>query len=462
MRKINKKSASLVALQLGASLSPLSVLTQVSADTLDDTVTKAQQAGINIKIEDEGVVKASSKPEADAKNAEVEARLKSDTLKASQMIDDYVIKKTAVQKENQDAQTRYEEEVKTETERIATLEAENQKIITQNTEAQKTYEAEKARVDAQNAEKVRTYEAELVATKAANAKLLAQYEDELKKAKLAHDNKQSIDVEIARIKAENEKAQKEYESELARITAERDTLTKNYEAEKARIEKDNATAIKTSQDDAARIEAAYQSELAVYNQKVKDITAQNQKAQADYEANKKTIEAKNAKIDADYATAQKVYETKLAEVTASNKAKQAAYDKALADYKAGKLDTVTNKEKTLAMKLPNVPSDVTVRPVRTIEKDLTSSTNLTADLKAAEDEFKSEEAKVDAKLQEYTNTPAEEPVDPGVRSLVTKELKSAKDWADEQNKLGQPIGVRYVIKERLVTGKDATLNTGRN
>ena len=277
MRKINKKSASLVALQVGASLSPLSVLTQVSADTLDDTVTKAQQAGINIKIEDEGVVKASSKPEADAKNAEVEARLKSDTLKASQMIDDYVIKKTAVQKENQDAQTRYEEEVKTETERIATLEAENQKIITQNTEAQKTYEAEKervdaqnaeaqktyeaekARVDAQNAEKVRTYEAELVATKAANAKLLAQYEDELKKAKLAHDNKQSIDVEIARIKAENEKAQKEYESELARITAERDTLTKNYEAEKARIEKDNATAIKTSQDDAARIEAAYQS-----------------------------------------------------------------------------------------------------------------------------------------------------------------------------------------------------------
>ena len=177
-----------------------------------------------------------------------------------------------------------------------------------------------------------------------------------------------------------------------------------------------------------------------------------------YEANKKTIEAKNAKIDADYATAQKVYETKLAEVTASNKAKQAAYDKALADYKAGKLDTVTNKEKTLAMKLPNVPSDVTVRPVRTIEKDLTSSTNLTADLKAAEDEFKSEEAKVDAKLQEYTNTPAEEPVDPGVRSLVTKELKSAKDWADEQNKLGQPIGVRYVIKERLVTGKDATLD----
>ena len=43
MRKINKKSASLVALQLSTSLSPLTVLTQASADTVSDTVTKASK-----------------------------------------------------------------------------------------------------------------------------------------------------------------------------------------------------------------------------------------------------------------------------------------------------------------------------------------------------------------------------------------------------------------------------------
>ena len=42
MKKIDKKSAGLAALQLGTALSPLTVLTQASADTVDDVVTKAQ------------------------------------------------------------------------------------------------------------------------------------------------------------------------------------------------------------------------------------------------------------------------------------------------------------------------------------------------------------------------------------------------------------------------------------
>lgn len=60
MRKINKKSASLAALQLGASLTPLANITQVSADTLNDVTTKAQQAGVNVNIEDKGVIKTRS------------------------------------------------------------------------------------------------------------------------------------------------------------------------------------------------------------------------------------------------------------------------------------------------------------------------------------------------------------------------------------------------------------------
>ena len=495
MKKLNKKSASLAALQIGTALSPLTVLAQASANTVDDAVAKAESAGLKIRVEDKGDVKVNSKAEADTKNAEADAQLKADAVKVAQAVDSYVAEKTTVQKANQEAQTRYETEVKAEEARVAKLEAEAQKTNTQNTEAQKAYEAEKAKVEAQNAEsqkayeaekakveaqnaeaqkayeaekakveaqnaeKLKAYETELANTKAENAKLLAQYEAELQKAKEANQKgNQSNADEVARIQAENEKAQKAYEAELARVTAERDALTKQYEAEKARIEKENAASATTTTADAAKIEADYQAALKVYDQKVKDITAQNQKAQADYEAAKKAVEAKNAKIDADYAAAKKAYDAKLAQVTASNKAKQDAYDKALADYKAGKLDTVTNKEKTLTMEVTKAPAGVTVQPARTIEKDLTNSTNLDADLKAAEAEFKAEEAKVNAKLNELANTPVEEPVDPAARSLVAKELKAAKDWATAQNQLGQPIGVKYVIKEKVVTGKDAAVD----
>ena len=495
MKKLNKKSAGLAALQIGTALTPLTTLTQASADTVDDVVTKAQKSGVQVKVEDKGVIKATSKQEADVKNAEADAQLKADALQVSQEIDKYVAEKAQVQKANQEAQTRYETEVKAESERVAKAEAEAQKTSLQNAEAQKAYEAEKAKVEAQNAEaqkayeaekakveaqnaeslkaydaekakveaqnaeKLKAYETELANTKAENAKLLAQYEAELQKAKEANQKgNQSNADEVARIQAENAKAQKDYEAEVARITAERDALTKQYEAEKARIEKENAASATSATADAAKIEADYQAALKAYDQKVKDITAQNQKAQADYEAAKAAVEAKNAKLDADYAVAKKAYDAKLAEVTASNKAKQDAYDKALADYKAGKLDTVTNKEKTLTMEVTKAPAGVTVQPARTIEKDLTNSTNLDADLKAAEAEFKAEEAKVNAKLNELANTPVEEPVDPAARSLVAKELKAAKDWANAQNQLGQPIGVKYVIKEKVVAGKDATVD----
>ena len=495
MKKLNKKSASLAALQIGTALSPLTVLAQASADTVDDVVAKAESAGLKVRVEDKGDIKVNSKSEADTKNAEADAQLKADAVKVAQAVDHYVAEKQTVQKANQEAQTRYETEVKAEDARVAKAEAEAQKTSSpnteaqkayeaekakveaqnaeaqkayeaekakaeaQNAEAQKAYEAEKAKVEAQNAEKLKAYETELANTKAENAKLLAQYEAELQKAKEANQKgNQSNADEVARIQAENEKAQKAYEAELARVTAERDALTKQYEAEKARIEKENAVSVTTTTADAAKIEADYQAALKVYDQKVKDITAQNQKAQADYEAAKKAVEAKNAKIDADYAAAKKAYDAKLAQVTASNKAKQDAYDKALADYKAGKLDTVTNKEKTLTMEVTKAPAGVTVQPARTIEKDLTNSKNLDADLKAAEAEFKAEEAKVNAKLNELANTPVEEPVDPAARSLVAKELKAAKDWATAQNQLGQPIGVKYVIKEKVVTGKDAAVD----
>ena len=434
----------------------------------------------------------SSKEEAELKNAEVDSQIKKEALEAAQIIDEYVKNKSTIQKANQEAQRKYEVEVKAEDERVSKLEAESakdnsankeaqlaydaekskvdalnaealktyeaekSKVEAQNAESLKTYEAEKSKVEAQNAEKLRTYESELESTKVENAKILAQYESELEKAKIA---KKTSDDDAARIKAENDKAQKEYEAELARVTAERDELTKQYERDKARIEKENQDAQLSTQANAKQIEDDYQTALAAYNKKVEEITKQNKESQDAYETAKQAVEAKNAKIESDYLIAKKAYDDKLAEVTASNKAKQDAYNKALADYNAGKLDTVTNKEKTLSMNLPNVPANVTVNTPRTIEKDLTNSTNVTADLKAAEDEFRAEEANVTTKLNELANTPVEQPVDPGARSLVATELKSAQDWAARQNELGKQIGVRYVIKERLVTGNDATVES---
>jgi len=138
MKKIDKKSAGLTALQLGTALSPLTVLTQASADTVDDVVTKAQKSGVQVKVEDKGVVKATSKQEADVKNAEADAQLKADALQASQEIDKYVAEKAKVEESNRQLQTRYEAEVKAEAERVTKLESENQKDTVDNEAAKKS------------------------------------------------------------------------------------------------------------------------------------------------------------------------------------------------------------------------------------------------------------------------------------------------------------------------------------
>ena len=124
MKKLNKKSASLAALQIGTALSPLTVLAQASADTVDDAVAKAESAGLKVRVEDKGDIKVNSKSEADTKNAEADAQLKADAVKVAQAVDNYVAEKAQVQKANQEAQTRYETEVKAESERVAKAEAE--------------------------------------------------------------------------------------------------------------------------------------------------------------------------------------------------------------------------------------------------------------------------------------------------------------------------------------------------
>ena len=462
MRKINKKSASLVALQLSTTLSPLTVLTQASADTVSDTVTKAKQSGVDIKVEDNGVIKVSSQQEADAKNAEAEVQLKADALKASQVIDEYIAEKSEVQKANQDAQTRYEAEVKSETERVATLEAEKAKVDAQNAEAQKAYEAEKAKVDAQNAEAQKAYEAEKAKVEKENADKLTQYEaekakvekenaDRLKqyeaeKAKVEKENADKLaqyESEKAKVEKENADKLAQYEAEKAKVLALRDQLTKDYETKKAQVDAENAQLSQSAKDS----DKAYQDALKTYETQLATFKQEYETKLADYNAQLAQITKFNQDVDASNAKVKADYEAKKAQIEAANQTALKNYQEALAVYEQG---TTVTKEKVLDMDL-KAPEGVIVNPKQVIEKDLTGSTNLEADLKAAEDEFQQSEARVKAQLDAATKLIAN-PVDTTTAGFMGEQTAKIRKLVDAQNEAGQHANIRYVIKPKQVTG----------
>ena len=462
MRKINKKSASLVALQLSTTLSPLTVLTQASADTVSDTVTKAKQSGVDIKVEDNGVIKVSSQQEADAKNAEAEVQLKADALKASQVIDEYIAEKSEVQKANQDAQTRYEAEVKSETERVATLEAEKAKVDAQNAEAQKAYEAEKAKVEKENADAQAQYEAEKAKVEKENADKLTQYEaekakvekenaDRLKqyeaeKAKVEKENADKLaqyEAEKAKVEKENADKLAQYEAEKAKVLALRDQLTKDYETKKAQVDAENAQLSQSAKDS----DKAYQDALKTYETQLATFKQEYETKLADYNAQLAQITKFNQDVDASNAKVKADYEAKKAQIEAANQTALKNYQEALAVYEQG---TTVTKEKVLDMDL-KAPEGVIVNPKQVIEKDLTGSTNLEADLKAAEDEFQQSEARVKAQLDAATNLIAN-PVDTTTAGFMREQTAKIRKLVDAQNEAGQHANIRYVIKPKQVTG----------
>ena len=462
MRKINKKSASLVALQLSTSLSPLTVLTQASADTVSDTVTKAKQNGVDVKVEDNGVIKVSSQQEADAKNAEAEVQLKADALKASQVIDEYIAEKSEVQKANQDAQTRYEAEVKSETERVATLEAEKAKVDAQNAEAQKAYEAEKAQVEKENADAQAQYEAEKAKVEKENADKLTQYEaekakvekenaDRLKqyeaeKAKVEKENADKLaqyESEKAKVEKENADKLAQYEAEKAKVLALRDQLTKDYETKKAQVDAENAQLSQSAKDS----DKAYQDALKTYETQLATFKQEYETKLADYNAQLAQITKFNQDVDASNAKVKADYEAKKAQIEAANQTALKNYQEALAVYEQG---TTVTKEKVLDMDL-KAPEGVIVNPKQVIEKDLTGSTNLEADLKAAEDEFQQSEARVKAQLDAATKLIAN-PVDTTTAGFMREQTAKIRKLVDAQNEAGQHANIRYVIKPKQVTG----------
>ena len=456
MKKITK---ALTAIQIGTALSPLLALTQAQADQLDDVQTKADKAGVSLTVEDKPAERVASKVEAERKNQLAEEQLRTDLYKVSRELDRYTMARDAVTKENQALERQYQKDVQTEEERVqaeqATVEkedadslkqyeAEKARVEKENADKLAQYEAEKAKVEKENTDRLKQYEAEKAKVEKENEDKLAQYEAE--KAKVEKENADKLsqyEAEKAKVEKENADKLAQYEAEKAKVLALRDQLTKDYEAKKAQVNAENAQLSQSAKDS----DKAYQDALKAYETQLATFKQEYETKLADYNAQLAQITKFNQEVDASNAKAKADYEAKKAQIEASNETALKNYQEALAVYEQG---TTVTKEKVLDMDL-KAPEGVTVNPKQVIEKDLTGSTNLEADLKAAEDEFKQSEARVKAQLDAATKLIAN-PVDTTTAGFMDEQTAKIRKLVDTQNEAGQHANISYVIKPKQVTG----------
>ena len=420
MKKITK---TLTAIQIGTALSPLLALTQAQADQLDDVQTKANEAGVSLTVEDKPAERVASKVEAEQKNQLAEERLRTDLSKVSSSLDQYTMARDAVTKENETRELQYQKDVQVEETRV---QVEQARVEKENADKLAQYEAEKARVEKENADAQTQYEAEKAKVEKENAEKLAQYG--AKKAKVEKENADRL---------------KQYETEKAKVLALRDQLTKDYEAKKAQVEAENARLSQSANDN----DKAYQDALKAYETRLATPKQEYEKKLAEYNAQLAQITKSNQEVDASNTKAKADYEAKKAQIEAANQTALKNYQDALAVYEKG---TNVTKEKVLDMNV-KAPEGVTVNPKRVIEKDLTGSTNLEADLKAAEDEFKKEEGRVKTQLDAATKLVAN-PVDTTTAGFMEEQTAKIRKLVDAQNEAGQHSNIRYVIKPKQVTG----------
>ena len=420
MKKITK---TLTAIQIGTALSPLLALTQAQADQLDEVQTKANEAGVSLTVEDKPAERVASKVEAEQKNQLAEEQLRTDLYKVSSELDQYTMARDAVTKENQALERQYQKDVQVEEERVRVEQA---RVEKENADKLAQYEAEKAKVEKENAAAQAQYEAEKAKVEKENAEKRAQY-----------------GAEKAKVEKENADRLKQYETEKAKVLALRDQLTKDYETKKAQVEAENAQLSQSAKDN----DKTYQDAVKAYETRLATLKQEYEKKLAEYNAQLAQITKFNQEVDASNAKAKADYEAKKTQIEAANKTALKNYQEALAVYEQG---TTVTKEKVLDMNL-KAPEGVTVNPKRVIEKDLTGSTNLEADLKAAEDEFKQSEARVKAQLDAATKLIAN-PVDTTTAGFMDEQSAKIRKLVDAQNEAGQHANIRYVIKPKQVTG----------
>ena len=277
-----------------------------------------------------------------------------------------------------------------------------------------------------------------------NAKQLAQLNDAIAKAEKNVSTSKADEEEYNKAKAEYDKKKADYDTKKAAY----DKSKAEYDAAKTKYDADLKTyeAAKTKYDaDLKTYESAktkYDSDLKAYESS----NASNKKAKEDYDKKKAEYDTAKAKYDADL----KAYE-----------AAKTKYDADLKAYEAAKAESEKVKEKTLTMSFTDVPDNVTMNPEKTVVKDLTSSTNLTADMKAAEDEFAALKSKVETAINDAKAKKANE-ISPQIKQLITEEYDKIKKLVDAQNALGNAFGAVFKLRETPVKSSNVTDATIRD
>ena len=184
----------------------LGALSQVaSADTLDDAIKDAKDAGFSTSVQTR-TEKVSSQSEADRLNQEEASRVQA----LAQRIQAQIQKaKTSDQSVHQIVTSVLTDQSKESTESIG----QNQTIVRENTDAQKAYEESVRAVEAKNAKAQADYEAQKA--KIAEENIKAQQAYEAQKAKVDADNannKKAYEEAIKRIASENKQAQDVYQA----------------------------------------------------------------------------------------------------------------------------------------------------------------------------------------------------------------------------------------------------------
>ncbi|VTS76648.1 antigen I/II family LPXTG-anchored adhesin [Streptococcus gordonii] len=336
---------------------------EVSADDLNQAVTDAKAAGVNV-VQDQTSDKGTATTAAE--NAQKQAEIKSDYAKQAEEIkktteaykkevEAHQAETDKINAENKAAEDKYQEDLKAH-------QAEVEKINTANATAKAEYEAklaqyqkdlaavqkanEDSQLDYQN--KLSAYQAELARVQKANAEAKEAYEKAVKEntaknAALQAEN-EAIKQRNETAKANYDAAMKQYEADLAAIKktkedndADYQAKLAAYQAELARVQKANADA-KAAYEKAVEENTAKNTAIQAENEAIKQ---RNAAAKATYEAAVKQYEADlaaakkaNEDSDADYQAKLAAYQTELARVQKANADAKAAYEKAVEDNKA--------------------------------------------------------------------------------------------------------------------------------
>ena len=277
-----------------------------------------------------------------------------------------------------------------------------------------------------------------------NAKQLAQLNEAIAKAEKNVSSSKADEDEYNKAKAEYDKKKADYDKQKAAYDKDKST----YDAAKTKYDADLKTyeAAKTKYDSDLKAyetaKAKYDSDLKAYESS----TASNKKAKDEYDKKKAEYDTAKAKYDTDLKT----YE-----------AAKTKYDTDLKAYEAAKAESEKVKEKTLTMSFTDVPDNVRMNPEKTVVKDLTSSTNLTADMKAAEDEFAALKSEVETAINDAKAKKANE-ISPQIKQLITEEYNKIKKLIDAQNALGNQFGAVFKLQETPVRSSNVTDTTIRD